>query len=85
MNALQLQDVIEHFSCKNPSMSLLKSRFGRLFEAAVLLLEFALRFGLISGTAVAAALGQFILAGVLGVLAVGAFLRFKRGRVLRKK
>ena len=38
--------------------------------------------GLISGSAIAAALGQFVLAGIAVLLALGVFLRFKR---LRKR
>lgn len=63
----------------------LKSRFGRIFEAAALILEIALRWGLISGAALAAAIGQVILAGILAILALGIWLRFKRGRVERKE
>ena len=38
--------------------------------------------GLISGAAIAAVLGQFVLAGIAVLLALGVFLRFKR---LRKR
>ena len=38
--------------------------------------------GLMSGAAIAAALGQFVLAGIAVLLALGVFLRFKR---LRKR
>ena len=38
--------------------------------------------GLISGAAIAATLGQFVLAGIAVLLALGVFLRFKR---LRKR
>ena len=38
--------------------------------------------GMISGAAIAAALGQFVLAGIAVLLALGVFLRFKR---LRKR
>jgi hypothetical protein len=63
----------------------LKSRFGRIFEGGALILELALRYGLISGAAVAAVLGQLVLAVIFGVLALGVWLRFKRGRVEKKK
>jgi hypothetical protein len=62
-----------------------KSRLGRLFEGAAVILEIAIRYGLISGAAIAAAIGQFVLAGILAVLALGIWLRFKRGRVDRSK
>jgi hypothetical protein len=42
-------------------------------------------FGLWSGGAVAAALGNFMLGGALAVLGLGVFLRFKRLRMRRKK
>jgi len=45
------------------------------------LLEAAVRFGLLSAAAVAAVLGQFLLAAVLGAVAVGMFVRLWRGRV----
>jgi hypothetical protein len=54
---------------------------GRAAEGAGYALEAAVRFGLISGAAVAAFLGQFVLALVLAVVAVGMFLRLWRGRV----
>lgn len=37
--------------------------------------------GLLSGAALAAIVGQFVLVGVLGGLIIGIFLRFKRRRV----
>jgi hypothetical protein len=66
-------------------MSWFKSRFWRIYEGAALILEMALRYGLISGAAVAAALGQLVLAGIIGVLAAGVWIRFKRGRVGEKR
>ena len=39
------------------------------------------RLGLISASAVAAATGQFVLAGILALIAVGMFIRIKRGKV----
>ena len=41
--------------------------------------------GLISGAAVVAAFGNFVLAGVLLLLAFGVFLRFKRLRQRAKR
>jgi len=66
-------------------MSWLKSRTARFVEGGLVLLEVAIRFGLVSGAAIAAALGQFILAGILALLAVGVILRFKRGRLTQRK
>ena len=43
-------------------------------------LQAALQFGLLSGTALAAAFGKVLLAVLLGAVALGVFLRFKRGR-----
>ncbi|WP_208508059.1 hypothetical protein [Variovorax paradoxus] len=59
----------------------MKRYFHSKLDAALQLLEALIGFGLVSGAAVAAALGQFILGGILGALAIGVFLRFKRGRV----
>lgn len=61
----------------------MKRYFHSKLDAALQLLEALIGFGLVSGAAVAAALGQFILGGILAALAIGVFLRFKRGR-LRK-
>jgi hypothetical protein len=49
---------------------------GELFAAAV-------RLGLVSGAAVSAFLGQFLLAGVLAALALGLFIRLWRGKVAK--
>ena len=57
------------------------ARFTAVVESIAEGLDMAIRFGLISGSAIAAALGQFLLGGILAVLAIGMFLRFKRGRV----
>ena len=40
----------------------------------------ALGLFFVSGAALAAAVGQLILGGILAALALGMFLRFKRGR-----
>ncbi len=65
----------------------MKSKLGEritfLFEGAANLLDSAIGFGLISGSAVALAFGQFLLGIILAVLAFGVFLRFKRGRISR--
>ncbi|TSD56440.1 hypothetical protein FFI97_019615 [Variovorax sp. KBS0712] len=50
-------------------------------DAVLHFVEGAVSVGLISGAAVAAAIGQLILGGILTLLAIGMFLRFKRGRV----
>jgi len=56
-----------------------------LFDAAMHLVHCAVGFGLISGAALAAFIGQLVLAGMLAVLAGGMFLRFKRGRLRKGK
>lgn len=50
-------------------------------ESIIYFLEAVLRLGVVSGAAVAAALGKFLLAGLLAALAVAMFLRFWRGRI----
>lgn len=55
-------------------------RTGKL-EVFLHLVDGAIGLGLISGAALAAIVGQFILGGILTALAIGMFLRFKRGRV----
>uniref|UniRef100_Q47EM2 Uncharacterized protein n=1 Tax=Dechloromonas aromatica (strain RCB) TaxID=159087 RepID=Q47EM2_DECAR len=57
------------------------TRFTLIAESIGQLLDTGIRFGLISGSAIAVAFGQFLLGGILGALAIGIFLRFKRGRV----
>lgn len=57
-----------------------KSKAGRLVEGAAWAFEAIVGFGLISGTAVAAATGRFLLGGILATVALGVFLRFKRRR-----
>ena len=51
-----------------------------LFELALNALEIATGIGLISGTAVALAIGKFMLAGVLALVLLGIVLRFTRRR-----
>lgn len=63
----------------------MKRYFHSKLDAALQLLETLIGFGLVSGAAVAAALGQSILGGILAALAIGVFLRFKRGRVRARK
>lgn len=62
-----------------------KSRLGRVFEGTAWALDAAIDFGLIGGAVVAAALGKFVLFGVLAALAFGVFLRFKRRRRVNAK
>lgn len=61
----------------------MKTRVADLLELAGRLPEGLVGIGAISGAAIAAAVGQFVLALVLAAVALGMFLRFKRGR-LRK-
>lgn len=60
------------------------SRVGRLTEGAVEAVGWGVQAGVWTGTAVAVALGKFLLGGALAVLALGVFLRFKRLRQRRK-
>jgi hypothetical protein len=53
-------------------------------EGALNAAELALSVGVWGGTAVAVALGQFLLGGALAVLGLGVFLRFKRLRQRRR-
>jgi hypothetical protein len=62
-------------------MSERKFSVGRALEGAGYALEAAVRFGLVSGAAVAAFFGQVVLAVVLAAIAVGMFLRLWRGKV----
>ncbi len=61
----------------------MKLRGIDLLEAAGELLQGLVAVGAVSGAAVAAAFGQFLLAIVLAAVALGVFLRFKRGRLRR--
>ncbi len=61
----------------------MKKRAADLLELAGFVLQGLVGVGAISGAAIAAAVGQFVLALVLAAVALGVFLRFKRGR-LRK-
>jgi len=61
-----------------------KSWLGKLFESGLHLLEMAVGFGFVTTAAVAAAVGKFILAGILLVLALAILLRFIRRRTPRK-
>lgn len=58
-----------------------KSSVSSALEGAGYLLEAAVRIGIVSGAAVAAFLGQIVLAVVLSVVAVGMFIRLWRGKV----
>lgn len=62
-----------------------KSRIGRTLESAAWALDAAIGFGLVTGAAVAVAFGKFATGGVLTVVALGVFLRFKRRRASRVK
>lgn len=53
---------------------------GYWFDAVMHFLEGAVGLGLISGAALAALIGQLMLSAILALLAIGVFLRFKRGR-----
>lgn len=52
-----------------------------VLEGVSAVVEAAVRLGLVSGAAVAVAFGQLIFGGFLAALALGMFLRFKRGRI----
>jgi hypothetical protein len=58
-----------------------KFSVARAFEGAGYAFEAAVRFGLVSGAAVAAFFGQVVLALVLAIIAAGMFLRLWRGKV----
>jgi hypothetical protein len=62
-----------------------KAEGGGVVELVLGAVEVAAVVGFGSGAAVAAAVGQFVLAVVLGLVAFGVFLRFKRGRLRRKQ
>ena len=66
-------------------MGYLKNEAVTALEGAMYLLEAAVSVGLISWTAVALAMGQFVLAALLVVALVGVLLRLKRGRLARRK
>lgn len=54
---------------------------GTKLDLALDFIDGVLGFGLLSGAALAAIIGQFVLGAVLVVLTIGIFLRFKRRRV----
>lgn len=54
---------------------------SRLLESATAVMEVVASLGLVSGTAVALALGRFALAGILALVLIGIVLRFMRRRV----
>lgn len=60
---------------------MVKFYLGAKIDAVLHFVEGAVSVGLVSGAAMAAAIGQLILGGILALLAIGMFLRFKRGRV----
>lgn len=51
---------------------------GRIVEAGLYLFEGAAAFGLLSGAVVVAAIGKFLLGGILGLLGLGVFARMSR-------
>lgn len=61
-------------------MSTPKSKFrtGRIVEGSLYLFEGAAAFGLLSGAVVVAAIGKFLLGGMLGVFALGVLARMSR-------
>ncbi|RIX46879.1 MAG: hypothetical protein D3M94_09245 [Rhodocyclales bacterium GT-UBC] len=60
------------------SKSQSKWHSGRIIEASLYLIEGAAAFGLLSGAAVVAAVGKFLLGGMLGVLGLGVLARMSR-------
>jgi hypothetical protein len=65
-------------------MPYLKSKAMQVVEGVGYLLEGAVAVGLVSSTAVAVAMGKFLLAGALGAAFIGILLRLKRGRLARR-
>ncbi|MDQ1924788.1 hypothetical protein [Massilia pseudoviolaceinigra] len=61
-----------------------KSSKGRLIESSLHILDGAIGFGLVTGVAVAAAIGQLILGVLLGVFACGVFFRMARRAKARR-
>jgi hypothetical protein len=61
-----------------------RSRLDRLGDGGLFIVEGLANFGVWGSTAVAIALGKFLLGGALAVLGLGVFLRFKRLRMKRK-
>lgn len=55
-----------------------KPPIGRVIEGGIYFLEALFAFGLLTGTTVAMALGNFLLGGLLGVFAWGLVVRLKR-------
>lgn len=53
----------------------------RTVDRLLQIVDGALGLFFVSGAAFAAAIGQLMLGGMLAALALGMFLRFKRGRV----
>ncbi len=67
------------------SMFWARSRTGRLIEGAAWALDWAIGLGLVSGAVVALVLGKLLLGGILALVALGVFLRFKRRRSTSKR
>lgn len=55
-----------------------KSPKGRLIESGLYIIDGAIGFGLVTGAAVAAVLGQLFLGVLLGVFACGVLFRMTR-------
>jgi hypothetical protein len=64
-------------------MPVSKPSAARMLEAAGYLLEAAVRFGLVSGSAVAAFFGHVLLAILFAALALGMFVRLWRGKLTK--
>lgn len=52
-----------------------ESRTGKFLEGGLNLLDAAVGFGLLAGATLVTAIGNFVLGGVLGVLALAVFAR----------
>ena len=64
----------------------MRKRYPRYwFNVVIHFLEGTVGCGLISGAALAALVGQLMLSAILALLAIGVFLRFKRGRMRKQQ
>ena len=64
--------------CVRPFSQMIRA--GAIIKNLAAWLELLVKFGFIFGAAVAIAVGQFLLGGILAALAIGVILRLKRGR-----